>query len=58
MQKHDCILQLYSSANMLHTPFLEKTSGDLLLYIVLNIGVINIKVFSKQVKNLKYISIL
>ena len=48
---------------MLHicsrTPFSKNTSGELLLYIVLNIEVINVEILSKQVKNcLKYISIL
>ena len=57
------LLDGYSSANMLHicsrTPFLESTSGELLLYIVLNIEVTNIEIISKHVKNgLKYISIL
>ena len=61
MQK--CDFKQYSFANMLHicsrTPFLENTSGELLLHIILNIEVINIDVLSKQVKNyLKYISIL
>ena len=41
------------SVNILHicsrTPFLENTSGKLLLYIVLNIEAINIEVLSKQV---------
>ena len=62
MQKCDSCNQ-HSSVNMQHicsrTPFLENTSGELLLHIILNIGVINIDVLSKQVKNyLKYISIL
>ena len=61
MQK--CDFNLYSSVNMLHdcsrTPFLENTSGELLLHIVLIIEVINVEVLSKQVKNyLKYNSIL
>ena len=61
MQK--CDFNQYSFVNMLHicgrTPFLENTSGELLLHIILNIEVINIDVLSKQVKNyLKYISIL
>ena len=56
------LLHGYSSVNMLHicsrTLFLENTSGELLLYIVLNIEVINVEVLSKQVKNcLKYISV-
>ena len=56
-------LHLYSSVNMLHfcsrMPFLENTSGELLLYIVLNVKVINVEVLSKQVRNrLKYISVL
>ena len=69
MQKGDfkCIeitlLHEYSSVNMLHicrrTPLIENTSEKLLLYIVLNIEVINVEVLSKQVKNcLKYISII
>ena len=38
-------------------PFLENTSGEVLLGIVLNLEVINVEVLSKQVKNcLKYIS--
>ena len=45
------LLRGYSSVNMLHicsrTPFLENTSGELLLYIVLNIEAINIEVLSK-----------
>ena len=53
----------YSSVNMQHicsrTPFLESTSGVLLLYIVLNIEVINVVVLSKQLQNrLKHISVL
>ena len=61
MQK--CDFNQYSSVNMLHicsrTPFLESTSGELLLHIVLNIEVIKVEVLSKQIKNyLKYISIL
>ena len=40
---------------MLHicsrTPFSKNTSGELLLYIVLNIEVINVEILSKQVKN-------
>ena len=49
------LLQLYSSVNMLHI----CRSGELLLYIVLNIEVVNAEVLSKQMKNcLKYISIL
>ena len=60
MQKCDfkCIkitlLYEYSSVNMPHicrrTPFIENTSAKLLLYIVLNIEVINVEVLSKQVK--------
>ena len=42
-----------ASVNILHicsrTPFLENTSGKVLLYIVLNIEAINIEVLSKQV---------
>ena len=61
MQK--CDFNQYSSVNMLHicsrTPFLESTSGELLLHTVLNIEVIKVEVLSKQIKNyLKYISIL
>ena len=57
------LLHGYSPVNMQYvysrTLFLENTSGELLLYIVLNIVVIDVKVLSKQVKNcLKYISIL
>ena len=57
------LLYGYYSVNILHicsrTPFLDKTSGKLLLYIVLNIEVINVEVLFKQVKNcLKYISVL
>ena len=52
----------YASVNMLHSSrmsFLENTTGELLLYIVLNIEVINVKVLPKQVKScLKYISVL
>ena len=56
-------LVLVSFANMLHIcnrmPFLENTSGELLLCIVLNVEVINVEVFSKHVKNvLKYVSTL
>ena len=57
MQKCDfnfieiAFLNGYSSVNVLHicsrTPFLENTSGEPLLYIVLNIEVINVEVFSK-----------
>ena len=49
MQKCDC--NQYLSVTMLHffsrTPFLENTSGELLLHIVLNIAVINVEVLSK-----------
>ena len=52
MQK--CDFNLYLSVNMLHgcsrPPFLEKTSGELLLHIFLNIKVINVEVLPKQVK--------
>ena len=56
------LLHGYSPVNMQYvcsrTLFLENTSGELLLYIVLKV-VIDVKVLSKQVKNcLKYISIL
>ena len=58
-----CDFNQYSSVNMLRicsrTPLLENTSGELLLYIILNIEVVNVEVLFKQVKNyLKYISIL
>ena len=57
------LLHEYSSVNMLHIcrrmPLIENTSEKLLLYIVLNIEVINVEVLSEQVKNcLKYISII
>ena len=46
----------YSSKNMKHiysrTPSLENTSGELILYTVFNIEVINAEVLHKQVKNL------
>ena len=49
------LLDGYSPADMLHicskTPFSENNSGELLLYIVPNIKVINVEVLSKQVKN-------
>ena len=45
----------YSSVNMLYicnrTIFLKNTSGELLLYIILNLEIINVEVLSKQVKN-------
>ena len=51
------LLDGYSSVNMQHicsrTPFLENNSGELLLYIVLNIEIVNVEVLSKQVKNHK-----
>ena len=55
--------QGYSSVNMLcaccRMLFLENLSGELLLYIFLNIEVINVEVLSKKAKqSLKYISIL
>ena len=58
-----CGFNQYSSVNMLHIssrrPLLENTSGELFLYIVLNIEVVIVEVLSKQVKNyLKYYSIL
>ena len=61
MQK--CDFNQYTSVNILHisskTPVLEKTFGELLLHIVLNIEVLNVEVLFKQVKNyMKYISIL
>ena len=41
------------------TSFLESPSEELLLYIVLNIEIVNVEVISKKVKNcLKYISVL
>ena len=44
----------YSSANMLRTcsstPFLVKTSGELLLYIAINSEIINVEVLSKKIK--------
>ena len=58
------LLHEHSHVNVLHfcsrTPFLENTSGELLLlYIVLNIKFTNVEVLSKQVKNcFKYNSIL
>ena len=57
MQKRDfnfieiTLLHGFSSVNILHicskAPFLENTSGELILYIVLNIDVINVEVLSK-----------
>ena len=57
MQKRDfnfieiTLLHGFPSVNMLHicskAPFLENTSGELILYIVLNIDVINVEVLSK-----------
>ena len=45
----------YSSVNMLYICnrmiFLKNTSGELLLYIILNLEIINVEVLSKQVKN-------
>ena len=57
------LLDGYSSVNMLYissrTPFSENASGELFLYIVLNIEVINVEALSRQVKNhLKNISTL
>ena len=56
------LLHESSSVNMLHicrrTPFIENISGKLLLYIVLNMEVINVEVLSKQLNCLKYISII
>ena len=44
-----------SSVNMLHicirTPFLLNTGGELLLHIVVNVEVVNVKVLPKQVKS-------
>ena len=44
----------YSSANMLRTcsstPFLVKTSGELLLYIAINSEIIDVEVLSKKIK--------
>ena len=49
------LLHEYSSVDMLNIcramQFLDNTSGKLLMFILLNIVVINIEVFSKQVKN-------
>ena len=51
-----CKYATYLQQNAL---FLERTSSKLLMYIVLNVEVINAEVFSKQVEIcLKYISIL
>ena len=49
------ITRLYGySKNMKHifnrTPFLEHTSGELILYTVFNTEVINVEVLYKQVK--------
>ena len=48
------LLYGYSSKNMNHicsrTPFLQNTSGELILYTVFKIKVINEKVLHKQVK--------
>ena len=48
------LLYGYSSVNMQHicckTSFLENTSGELLLYTVFNIEVINVEVLHQQVK--------
>ena len=57
------LLDGYSFVNMLYissrTPFSENASGELFLYIVLNIEVINVEALSRQVKNhLKNISTL
>ena len=45
----------YSSVNILYVcsriPFLDITSGELFLYTVLNLEVINVEVLSKQVKS-------
>ena len=50
------LLRGYSSVNMLHicskTPFLEITSGELLLCVVLNIELKNTEDLSKQIKKL------
>ena len=50
------LLYGYSSKNKKHicsrTPFLENTSGELILYTVFNIEVINVEVLHKQVKYL------
>ena len=49
------LLYGYSSKNMKHicsrTPFLENTVGELILYTVFNIDVINVGVLHKQVKH-------
>ena len=57
------LLRGYSSVSILQVcsrmPFLENPSGELLLYIVLNIEIINAEVLSRHVKSyLKYISII
>ena len=57
------LLDGYSFVNMLYissrTTFSENASGELFLYIVLNIEVINVEALSRQVKNhLKNISTL
>ena len=57
------LLRGYSSVSILQVcsrmPFLENPSGELLLYIVLNIEIINVEVLSRHVKSyLKYISII
>ena len=48
------LLYGYSFKNMKYiysrTPFLENTSGEIILYTVFNIEVINIEVLDKQVK--------
>ena len=48
------LLYGYSSANLQHicsrTPFSENTYGELLLYTVFIIEVINVEVLQKQVK--------
>ena len=48
------LLYGYSSKNTKHicsrAPFLENTSGELILYTVFNIEVINVEVLHKQVK--------
>ena len=40
----------YSSKNSSRTPFLENTSGEIILCTVFNIELINLEVFHKQVK--------
>ena len=62
-EHHAKVPHMNSSVNMLRTcsrtPFLLKTSEELLLYITLNREIINVEVLSKKLKNcLIYILIL